>query len=293
MGLRYIVREGISGIYRAKLAVFASVTAIALAIFLLSVLARFGWNAYEVAITLKKSVEVELFLLDLETSERNRLVQSLKKEKIVRNIHFVSKDSAAAIFLRAFGNEGKALADLSFLPASLQIKMHETATLEEIDAAVGRWSRIQGVDEVKFNRQLVEVLEKRLDSLIRLGIGMGGLILLIAMVLVFNTIRLTIYAKRNVIRAMKLVGATNGFIRRPFQVEGLIQALTGSGLAMIAHYLLFSKVIPKFIPQLGRLSWPYGDWKVLTAAALSLAVIMSLAGAGMAARTFIRSREIS
>ena len=83
------------------------------------------------------------------------------------------------------------------------------------------------------------------------------------MILVFNTIRLTIYAKRDLIRAMKLVGATNGFIRRPFLVEGIVQGLIAGSAAAGIIYLLFDWLIPQNISQLGVLSWPFGRWYFL------------------------------
>jgi cell division transport system permease protein len=288
MSFRYVVREGFSGFFRAKLAVFASISAITLAVFLISVFARIGWNAYEVAVSLKQSVEVELFLKDVSEADRERLIRTVKSDALVAKVTFISKDSAAKIFMDAFGAEGQALADLEFLPASVQLRMKETVTLEALDASVARWKKLPQVEELKYNRQLVEILERRIDSLLYLGAGLGFIVLIIAVLLVFNTIRLTIYAKKPVIRAMKLVGATNGFIRRPFQVEGLLQAFVGTALALALHDVLFAKVIPYFIPQLGVVSWPMNDWKVLWGACLAVAATMGLLGSSMAIRTFIR-----
>jgi cell division transport system permease protein len=293
MSAGYVLREGFSGFFRAKLAVLASITAIALSIFLLSVLARIGWNAYQVAQTLKKSVEVELFLKDISETDKDRLLQTLRQHELVAKTTFISKDSAAAIFLEAFGAEGQALADLQFLPASIQVRMKETVTLAALDEAVKKWQTLQGVDELKYNRKLVEVLEQRIDQLLRLGLGLGLLVLGIAMLLVFNTIRLTIYAKKPVIRAMKLVGATNGFIRRPFQVEGLLQAVAGTAIALGMHHLLFSKIVPYFIPQLGTLSWPFDDWKMTAAGALAVSFAMGFIGSTLASWTFIKDTSVS
>src|SRR5690625_6352349 len=75
------------------------------------------------------------------------------------------------------------------------------------------------VEDVRFNLDLLETIEERTETFLIAGASIGVFILLVAIILVFNTIRLTIYAKRDLIRAMKLVGATNAFIRRPFLVE--------------------------------------------------------------------------
>src|SRR5699024_6132686 len=111
--------------------------------------------------------------------------------------------------------------------------------------------------------------------------------------LVFNTIRLTIYAKRDLIKAMKLVGATNGFIRRPFVIEGILQGLIAGTFAVIVMYIGFQFVLPEYIPQFGILDWPFGRWYYLSGAMLLLSVFMGLWGSQWAARRFIKETSIS
>jgi cell division transport system permease protein len=139
---------------------------------------------------------------------------------------------------------------------------------------------------------LLQLLETRTDQLAMGGAALGGFILLIAMILVFNTIRLTIYAKRDLIRAMKLVGATNGFIRRPFLVEGIVQGLIAGSAAAGLIYLLFDWFIPQNISQLGVLSWPFGRWYFLISGVILLAIIMGWMGSRWAARKFIKNTSV-
>jgi cell division transport system permease protein len=113
------------------------------------------------------------------------------------------------------------------------------------------------------------------------------------MILVFNTIRLTIYAKRDLIKAMKLVGATNGFIRRPFVVEGIIQGLIAGLLSIGVMYAIFHYLLPEYLPQLGVLEWPFGRWYYLCGAMLLLAIFMGFWGSQWAARRFIKETSIS
>jgi cell division transport system permease protein len=212
---------------------------------------------------------------------------------MIQDVSYISKDSAAAIFEKEFGSGGSSLAKLNFLPASFRLKINPDVELAKVDSLVGSIKDYRGVDEVKFNQGLLQLLETRFKTVATVGVGIGFLILLAAVILVFNTIRLTIYAKRKLIKAMKLVGATNAFIRRPFVVEGLIQGIIAGLLSIGFMYLAFQYLLPAYIPQFGVLEWPYGRWYYLCGAMILLAVLMGFWGSQWAARRFIKKTSIS
>jgi cell division transport system permease protein len=293
MSLGYVVREGIAGISRARLAAFTSIFSLFIAVLLLGLLARLGYNGYEVAQSLKKSIDVEVFLMDLDDRTTSELSERLKEEKLVQEIAYISKDSAAAVFEEEFGSAGSSLADLKFLPASFKLNINPNAQISQVDSLVNEIQSYRGVDEVRFNQQLLKRIESNFETSAMMGGGLGILILLASMILVFNTIRLTIYAKRDLIKAMKLVGATNGFIRRPFVVEGIIQGLIAGSLAVAAMYGTFHYLLPEYISQLGILEWPFGRWYYLCGAMLLLAIFMGFWGSQWAARKFIKETSIS
>lgn len=293
MSLGYVVKEGMAGIGRAKLAAFTSIFSLFIAVLLLGLLARLGYNGYEVAQSLKKSIDVEVFLMDLDERTTDELSKQLRDEELVQEVIYISKDSAAAVFEEEFGSAGSSLADLKFLPASFKLNIDPNAKISQVDSLVNQVKSYRGVDEVRFNQQLLKRIESNFQTAAIVGGGLGILILLASMILVFNTIRLTIYAKRDLIKAMKLVGATNGFIRRPFVVEGIIQGLIAGILSIGVMYLGFHFIFPEYIPQLGILEWPFGRWYYLSGAMLFLAVFMGFWGSQWAARRFIKETSIS
>lgn len=293
MSIEYIISEGIAGIKRAKLASFTSIFSLFIAVFLLGVLARISYNAYEVAQALRQSVDVEVFVEDLSEQETDDLGNKLEEEELVESVTYISKDSAAAVFKEEFGTEGASLADLEFLPASFRVKMIEGAEIEKVDSLVVHFAEYEGVEEVSFNQKLLEIIETRFRTVALVGGVLGGLILLASVILVFNTIRLTIYAKRSLIKAMKLVGATNSFIRRPFVVEGVIQGIIAGLLALLVMVISFQYILPEYIPQIGILDWPFDKWYYLSGAMILLAVLMGFWGSQWAARKFIRKTSIS
>lgn len=293
MSLNYVIREGFAGFKRAKLAAFTSVTALTISVLLLGVLVRFAFNALEIGQSMRANIDVEVFLMDMEDSRIEALRTEFGEFDPVSEIHYISKDSAATIFQEEFGMEGMSLANLNFLPASLKLQIHDEVETAEIVVMVERIEGYRGVDEVSFNRQLLEILEERMDLVITAGGGLGLLVLLTALILVFNTIRLTIYAKRGLIKAMKLVGATNGFIRRPFLIEGMLQGLLAGVLAISLQWLMFQFIVPHYIPQFGVLTWPFEHWYYLTGGMLLLAVLMGYFGSRWASRKFIKESTVS
>jgi len=293
MSLGYIINEGLAGFKRAKLASFTSIFSLFIAVFLLGVLARVSYNTYQVAQAMRQSVDVEVFLEEINENTKDTIESNLQEQALVSGVSYISKDSAAAVFKQEFGTEGGSLADLKFLPASFRVKMIEDADISRVDSLVAIFGGYEGVDEVSFNQKLLEIIETRFQTVTLVGAILGGLILLASLILVFNTIRLTIYAKRSLIRAMKLVGATNAFIRRPFVVEGVIQGSIAGVAAVLIMALSFQYLLPQYVPQLGLLSWPFGRWFYLSGAMLGLAVFMGFWGSQWAARKFIKKTSIS
>jgi len=293
MSLKYIVREGFTGIKRAKLAATTSIFSLFIAVLLLGILTRIGFNIYSQAMSIKELIEVEVFLFDVDERTTNQIRQDLEDEELVQEVTYISKDSASAVMRKEFGTGVEELAELNFLPASFRLSVDTDAGSDRIETMVSRLRNLRGVDEIEYNAALLKVMESNLNTLSLMGGGLGILILLAALVLVYNTIRLTIYAKRDLIRAMKLVGATNKFIRSPFIVEGLLQGLIAGSLAILSVFVIFEFAIPFYLADLGTLSWPFGRWYFLVGAMLLLSVLMGWWGSRWAARRFIQETYIS
>jgi len=292
MSLGYVIKEGFAGLGRARLAAFTSMFSLFIAVLLIGVLFRIGYNAYEVSQLIRQQVEVEIFLQDLDESATNEMENLLLSKPEVEGLTYISSDSASRVFQQEFGMGAESIADLNFLPASFRVVMSDNYNVTQIDSLVQEFRTYEGVDEVRFNLALLEIIESRTEMLVLAGAGIGLFILFVAMILVFNTIRLTIYAKRDLIRAMKLVGATNSFIRRPFLVEGVLQGVIAGGFASLVIYFMFEWLVPRFIPQIGVLSWPMGRWYYLVGGTILLAIMMGWWGSRWAARKFIRDARV-
>jgi len=278
---------------RAKLAATTSTFSLFIAILLIGILSRVFYNGYIQATSFKELIEVEVFLFDIDEEATEYIRQSLLEEELVEGVTYISKDSASEVMRREFGEGVDELVELNFLPASFKVDVNTEAGSDQVENLVSRIRNLRGVDDIKYNAALLRVLESNLKTLSAVGGGISLLILFTAVALVYNTIRLTIYAKRDIIRAMKLVGATNSFIRSPFVVEGIIQGLIAGSLAVGVVFGIFEFLLPSYAPQLGNLLWPFGEWYYLVGAMTLIAVLMGWWGSRLAARKFIAETYIS
>ena len=290
--MSYLLKEGFAGLKRTKWASLTSIFSLFLALVLLGIFARLATNIYDRALNLKESIELEVFLYDLDSTAVVGLDEQLLGLSEVVATSYISKDSAASIMRTEFGSGVEELVALDFLPASFKVELSASVPYERIDELASELGQWEGIETVQFNASLVQMLEKNLDIMLKVGTWLGLLVLLAAILLVFNTIRLTVYARRDVIKAMKLVGATDRFIRAPFVIEGVLQGVIAGALSVVSLYLLFDRVFPSLVPQLGVLAWPFGRWYYMVGGLLFLALIMGWVGSRWAASTFIRKTKL-
>jgi cell division transport system permease protein len=156
-------------------------------------------------------------------------------------VHYVSKEEAAKIFQQEFGEDIFKILNFNPLPASLKIFLKDGyKTAKHAEIIVQQVKSLKGVDDVIYRKQLLEMLDERAMLFLWITLGVGVFITLSSVILVANTIRLAIYAKRKIIQTMKLIGATRAFIRLPFLLEGFLQGLIGGLIAAGIVFVLFN-----------------------------------------------------
>jgi cell division transport system permease protein len=158
----------------------------------------------------------------------------------VESVGYISKEEAAKIFEQEVGESFEDILDSNPLPASFRLRIRDgynNADSVEVIAAKAR--HIWTVDQVVYRKQFLNLIDKRARAFQFATLFIGIVLAVSAIVLVANTIKLTIYAKRETIRTMKFVGATPMFIRMPFLLEGLFHGLIGGIFASILIFVAF------------------------------------------------------
>lgn len=213
-----------------------STVSIALVLFLLSGVGYVIWNLSHAADSIKERMTLYVMLADDATQEVVDAVRyGLTSAEGVREVVYVSKEQAATEFKEFVGSNFEEFLSYNPLPASFEVRLRATespkalvATLEE---QISGW---KGVDEVVYQRGVVDNLDANLGKFRLLVLLFGGALLVISLVLLRNTIRMSVFSRRELINTMKLVGASRSFIKKPFLVDslwmGLVAALVAMGL---------------------------------------------------------------
>ena len=289
--LPYFIREGVANFGRAKFAVFASTSAITVALILIGIFAVVGYEAQVVSNMLREqSGEMEIFIEgDAAEESQEALHARIKTMPGVSRTTYVSHEEAAKIFRREFGQKASLFEDPTFLPASIRIEVAPTYanpdSMSQMASSIGNW---RSVDEVVFNRDLLVRVAQNRRLISAIGVALGIVVLLASVFLVANTIRLTIYARRLLIRTMKLVGATDRFVRRPFLVEGILQGLMGGTVAsgvVWGGYRLF-------LYQMNEGPVPFFLEMSLIGGLVVAGMLLGWVGSYFAARRFIQNIEL-
>ena len=289
--LPYFVREGVANLRRAKFSAVASTSAIAVALVLVGVFGIVGYEASVVSDMLREQAgQMEVFIeQDASEQVQEALHARIQTIQGIAQTEFVSHEEAAKIFRREFGEGASAFEDPTFLPASIKIEMKPTHTHPDSMArtanVIGEW---RGVDDVVLNQELLVRVAQNRRLINAVGIALGGIVVLAAVFLVANTIRLTIYARRLLIRTMKLVGATDRFVRRPFLVEGIVQGFLGGTIAGGVVWGLYRV----FFQQIDQAPLPLRAELFLLGGLIGGGVLLGWIGSYFAARRFIQNIKL-
>ncbi|MEO0122971.1 MAG: permease-like cell division protein FtsX [candidate division WOR-3 bacterium] len=240
MALRIGIREGFRTIVRSRSLFILSLLVAAISFYLLSIFGLVTVNLYKMANLLDEKIEIIAFLE--ERADIQWLKNSIQKITGVQEVVYVSAETALKQ-LQEEVSETKEIIRVfedNPLPASIRIKLEpqyrNTKGLEEITKKV---LLLKGVKDTIYGGELVEQLKKITNIMLFFDIGLLIIITLSVIFVIFQTIKLTIFAHATEIEIMKLVGATDTFITIPFVFQGLIQGVLGG---IIAYILLIITV---------------------------------------------------
>ncbi len=229
----YFFREITSGLRRNGLVAFAAIstTFIALLLFGLALLISRQVNLMIEATT--GNVEVAVYLSDPVNRDTVRsLTDTLSELAVVENVEYETKQEACRRFQELFASQEALVenVDCDALPASLRVKLDDPERYAQVAAVLeGQPGIDEIVDQSAFLDRLFSV-----TRVFRVGVLLVSFVMLAsAAILIANTVRMGLFARRKEIGIMKLVGATNWRIRIPFLIEGLFESLIGAGAAIL------------------------------------------------------------
>jgi len=297
----YFVRESMQNFRRNWVMTLGAVITIYLSLLLVGVFLVTGVLVNSVVKSVEDKVTIQIFLKDgAATADVNALQKNLLANSLVQGVEYTSKDKALQQFKEDMKQSPEIIDQLEGnpLPASLDVTLKDPRTVEEMVKAIKVDALFTKVadrpdnpeESLKYGQQVVKKLFAFTRVIRTLEIAFVAMLAAVSLIFINNTIRLAIYARRKEIGIMRLVGASNWFIRTPFLLEGVLQSLIGASLAIISIVGLQAAIMPRLGEALPFL--PVGMDTAATAqiaGVLILAgVFIGLLGSGFALRRYLK-----
>lgn len=223
------------------------VFSISLALFVIGLLGLLVLHSKKLTRLIKENVEMQMYLnKDVSNSQKTQIRHTLQQADFVSKdlnnvpqVSFVSKHQAAENFIAETGEDFADFLGENPLRDVFTIKIDETHQTEAEMASIQKQLlAMQGVFEVAYVGSLVESINKNITNISLVLAAFAGLLIFVVIILINNTIKLALFTQRFLIRSMQLVGATNGFIRRPFLWRSIGHGLISGVIASIALFAI-------------------------------------------------------
>lgn len=269
-------------------ATFTTIVSLSLVLFMLGLLGIIILNTKKLADNVKENIGFQIILNEsAKEVDIAKLQKTIDASQYARSTEFVNKDEAAVRLKDDLGEDF--ISFLGYNPLLSSIHVHLKAEYANADSLV--WIEKEMLDtrlvkEVVYQKSLVSIINENVQKISFVILGFSALLMIIALALINNTIRLSIYSKRFIIKTMQLVGATQGFIRRPFVFTGIRHGVYGAliAIAMLIGVLYFTQ---KQLPELKELQ-DRNMLLTLFGIVIILGIVISWISTSLAVRKYLR-----
>jgi len=299
--IRRHFREGFRSIWRNGWMSFASISAIAISLFILGVFMAVAMNVNKLTEDIENEVEIRVYLdVSVDRNRARDIENAIGKLEGVKRVQFVSKEEGLEFLKQRLGEEGRELlegqeGDNNPLPDSFTVEVYEPRTIDLVAdriLALNAGKDPAPIWEINYGADTVRTLFQVTDIVRNVGLVLVGGLALMSMFLIANTIKITIIARRREIAIMKLVGATNGFIRWPFFIEGALLGIIGSVIPAVVIVVGYGQLVAATELEFGLLQialLPLNEVaKVMFVLLIGLGFVIGVWGSTLSVRKFLK-----
>jgi cell division transport system permease protein len=244
-----LARSAVRGLVASPVTSAVAVATIGVCLVLVGAFALLAWNMEELLGGVGDELRVTAFLEDgLAPARQEELAATARSVEGVAEVRLVSKEEALERFRNGVGRGGAFLEGLDEnpLPASLEIALEPSRrSADGLRVVVGSLAGLPGIDDLASGQEWIEGYLRAIALVRGVGIGLGAILALAALLIVANTIRLAVLARRDELEILSLVGASRAFVATPFLLEGAVQGATGGVVALLLLGALFRLALPE------------------------------------------------
>ncbi|QQK81562.1 ABC transporter permease [Salicibibacter cibi] len=285
------VREGFKNVGRNGWMSFASISAVAIMLLVVGAFSLLILNMNSLAFDVENEVEIRAFL-ETETEEdaQAEVMEDIASANAVEDVSYLDRDEGLDQFIDSLGSEGavyESIRDENPLNDALVIEATEPELTEAVATSVIEYAE---VETVEYGETILTQLFTITNYVRVLGATMIIGLLFTSIFLISNTIKLTIISRKDEIEIMKLVGATNGFVRTPFMIEGLLIGVIGALVpvgTLMAGYVYLYDFFDAQLPFITMVEPFPMVWQVALVL-LGISVVVGMLGSQMSVRKFLK-----
>jgi cell division transport system permease protein len=287
------IKEGAKNLARNGWMTFASVSAVTIMLFVVGAFLLLIMNMNAFADSLEDDVELRVFIeMTADEEDQDELEAEIGELAQVDSVEFVPREEGLENLIVSFGEQGQVLETLRDENPLNNVFVVQAEDPQQTQVLAEEIQTLNNVEDVEYGADIVEQLFSVTNILRYAGIALIVGLMFTAMFLIANTIKITIIARKREIQIMKLVGATNGFIRWPFFVEGLLLGILGAVIPVSAlsyGYIRLADLV-EATPELGFLTMlPAVPLTVqMGALLLGIGAFIGIWGSMMSVRKFLK-----
>ncbi len=277
--LGYLIRTGVKSVFRNRLMSFAAVGVLVACMILIGAAILFSLNINSIVEFAEAQNEIVVFCDDsLDDQALARVSDDLNATENISEVVFFSREEAFEYMKDRIGAENlfeELTADI--YPDAYKVRVKELSQLEETVAQIEQYD---GVIQVNAPTDIADVVVEIKSAVYAAGIGLVAILAVVALVIIANTIKITVFNRRKEINIMKFVGATDSFIRLPFVIEGLVIGLLAAGFAFFIIWGAYDYLITWLEGNQSMLYRQFQD-QIVPFGSIALEMLAAFAGAGV------------
>ncbi len=231
----YLFHEGIRNLWRHKLTAFTAIGSVFFSLLIIGVFIIVHQNSHQLIDYIRSKYKIEVFFKDNVTNEEAQLtVDQIKELDGVQSIDIVTKEDALRIYQEQFDENLIDILGYNPLPNSAVINIEKYGNTEvDVEPLITKLETIPNVDEVVYEGTLIRRVEYFYKTIVKIVSYIALGLLVITIIVISNTVKLSVYAKQDLIQNLKSIGATKIFIKTPFIIEGILDGIIGAIIAII------------------------------------------------------------
>ncbi len=225
---------------------FSSTISMSLVLFLIGLVSLLLFVAHDMSVYVKENINLAIILDDnAKKAEITRVENFLNSAGYAKDIDFVSKEDALKEHIASLGDDPEDFLGYNPLKASLEVKLKaDYANPDSVKMIESKLKTFDAIERIAYQKDLIGLVNDNVRKISFVLLGLAMVLLIVAVALINNTVRLSIYSNRFLINTMQMVGATNWFIRKPYVRKSILNGLMSAFISIIilgivVYYVMF------------------------------------------------------